>query len=609
MRNQTLSCLLLLLLTLFACSDKDESAIATDPDPDRILTRGIGGDPETLDPGVAEDVHAFNILIDTYEGLVTENAAGELVPGVAERWDVSDDAKVYTFHLRDNARWSNGDPVIAADFVRAIRRLFDPDTLSPYASLLNAIDTIEGGSDRTLEIRLAAPASHFLAVLALPVAFPRHESGDASISNGAYTLTSRIPGASIRVQKNQHYWNAGAVYFDSVIYLPIVDPTAEYNMFRSGELDLTHNIPDTQVAEMLRNDLAEAHIFGSLSLYYLAFDLTGPPLDNPALRQSLSMAIDRKAIVRMLGRGDQPAFSIVPPGVSGYQSASYLWADRSDEERINKARQLYKMAGYEDHSPLSITLMYDAGGIHETIALAVTAMWRDVLSIDVTIEKREWKYFLDTRELRDDWDVMRFAWVGDYNAPNTFLDIFRSGTTSRTSPPMRAPPIDNLMADAARTRAIAGAAAELLRVLPRPSYSTTTRSHPSTSTPASTWSTHPSAASTDNIVDRHASRFPVQERPRRPTSSDHADAGLREMCAAAHGRACALCKYWRTQYCFRTLCITDAKIRVHRDERARLCKEPIHIARPGTLFGALRSGTTFDVVAVRCGGPGTGRLP
>jgi len=518
MRNQTLSCLLLLLLTLFACSDKDESAIATDPDPDRILTRGIGGDPETLDPGVAEDVHAFNILIDTYEGLVTENAAGELVPGVAERWDVSDDAKVYTFHLRDNARWSNGDPVIAADFVRAIRRLFDPDTLSPYASLLNAIDTIEGGSDRTLEIRLAAPASHFLAVLALPVAFPRHESGDASISNGAYTLTSRIPGASIRVQKNQHYWNAGAVYFDSVIYLPIVDPTAEYNMFRSGELDLTHNIPDTQVAEMLRNDLAEAHIFGSLSLYYLAFDLTGPPLDNPALRQSLSMAIDRKAIVRMLGRGDQPAFSIVPPGVSGYQSASYLWADRSDEERINKARQLYKMAGYEDHSPLSITLMYDAGGIHETIALAVTAMWRDVLSIDVTIEKREWKYFLDTRELRDDWDVMRFAWVGDYNAPNTFLDIFRSGNEQNLAAYSSAD-FDNLMSDAARQND-AGAAAELQRSAEAvvlndypiaPLYFYASKHLVNTSI----------GGFTDNIVDRHASRFLFRKDPGNP--SDLAD--------------------------------------------------------------------------------------
>ncbi len=516
MRNQTLSCLLFLLLALFACAEKDDSAIATNPD--RTLSRGIGGDPETLDPGVAEDVHAFSVLIDTYEGLVTENTAGDLVPGVAERWDVSDDARVYTFHLRDNARWSNGDAVIAPDFVRAMRRVLDPQTLSPYGSLLSAIEKLEARSDRVLEIRLANPASHLLAVLALPVAFPRHESGDTSISNGAYVLTSRIPGASIQVQKNQHYWNSSAVFFERVNYLPIVDPLAEFNMFRAGELDVTHNIPDAQVAKMLRDELPEAHVWASLSLYYLAFDLTGPPLDKPGLRQSLSMAIDRRAIVTMLGRGDQPAFSIVPPGVSGYQSASYTWAAWSDDDRRNKARQLYNMAGYEDNDPLPITLMYDAGGIHETIALAVTAMWRDVLGVDATIEKREWKYFLDTRELRDDWDVMRFAWVGDYNAPNTFLDIFRSGDEQNLAAYSSAD-FDSLMASAAQ-QSDPRAAAELQRSAEdvllndypiAPLYFYASKHLVNTSI----------GGYTDNIVDRHASRFLFRKEPREP--SDVAD--------------------------------------------------------------------------------------
>jgi oligopeptide transport system substrate-binding protein len=502
MQKPTLSLLLVLLLALFACAEKDDSAIASSPD--RILTRGIGGDPETLDPGLAEDVHAFSVLIDTYEGLVTENAAGELVPGIAERWDVSDDAKTYTFHLRENARWSNGDPVIAPDFVRAIRRVLDPETLSPYGSLLSAIEKLEARSDQILEISLATPASHFLAVLALPVAFPRHESGDTSISNGAYRLIRRIPGASIQVQKNPHYRNSAAIFFETVNYLPIVDPIAEFNMFRTGELDVTHNIPDAQVAEMLRDDLGEAHIWASLSLYYLAFDVTGPPLDQSGLRQSLSMAIDRKAIVRMLGRGDQPAFSIVPPGVSGYQSASYTWAAWSDEERRNEARQLYNMAGYDDNNPLSITLMYDAGGIHETIAVAVTAMWRDVLGIDATLEKREWKYFLDTRELRDDWDVMRFAWVGDYNAPNTFLDIFRSSDVQNLAAWSSAD-FDSLMANAAQ-QSDPRAAAELQRSAEdvllndypiAPLYFYASKHLVNTSI----------GGYKDNIVDRHASRF------------------------------------------------------------------------------------------------------
>jgi len=512
MQKKTLSCLLFLMLALFACAEKDDSATGTNPD--RILTRGIGADPETLDPGVAEDVHAFSVLIDTYEGLVAETADGGLVPGVAERWDVSDDAKVYTFHLRNDARWSNGDPVTAPDFVRAIQRVLDPKTASPYGSLLAAIEGLEARSDRILEIRLATPASHFLAVLALPVAFPRHESGDTRISNGAYTLTNRIPGASIEAQRNQYYWNLETVFFETVNYLPIVDPIAEFNMFRAGELDITHNIPDAQVAGMLRDELAEARIWASLSLYYLAFDLTGPPLDNPGLRQSLSMAIDRKSIVRILGRGDQPAFSIVPPGVNGYQSASHIWADWSDEERRNMARQLYNVAGYDNNNPLSITLMYDAGGIHETIALAVTAMWRDVLGVNTTIEKREWKYFLDSRELRDDWDVMRFAWVGDYNAPNTFLDIFRSGDEQNLAAYSSAA-FDDLMFNAAQ-QSDPRAAAELQQsaedvvlndypIAPLYFYASKHLVHTSI------------GGYVDNIVDRHASRFLFRKDPGKPS--------------------------------------------------------------------------------------------
>jgi oligopeptide transport system substrate-binding protein len=516
MGKKILSCSLFLILALFACAKKDDSAVAASPD--RTLTRGIGGDPGTLDPSVAEDVHTFSVLIDTYEGLVTENAAGELVPGVAERWDVSDDARVYTFHLRDNARWSNGDAVIAPDFVRAIRRALDPETLSPYGSLLGAIEELEARSDQILEIRLATPASHFLAVLALPVASPRHESGDASIGNGSYMLTGRIPGASIQAQKNQHYWNSGAVFFENVIYLPIVDPIAEFNMYRAGELDVTHNIPDEQVAGMLRDGLAEAHISSSLSLYYLAFDMTGPPFDKPGLRQSLSMAIDRRAIVRILGRSDKPAFSVVPPGVNGYQSASYTWADWSDEERRNMARQLYNMAGYKENKPLSITLMYDAGGVHEKIALAVTAMWRDVLGIDAKIEKREWKYFLDTRELRDDWDVMRFAWVGDYNAPNTFLDIFRSGDEQNLAA-YSSTVFDDLMSDAAQQND-PHAAAELQRSAEdvvlndypiAPLYFFASKHMVDTSI----------GGFQNNIVDRHASRFLFRKDPSEP--SDLAD--------------------------------------------------------------------------------------
>lgn len=425
MHKRTSFLWLLLALVLVSCSDN--SGPATGNESERLLVRGIGGDPGTLDPGLAEDVHAFTVLVDTYEGLVTENAAGGLSPGVAERWDISDDAKVYTFHLRSNARWSNGDPVVAADFVRAIERVLDPQMLSPYGSLLNAIEELDAKSDQVLEIRLATPASHLLALLALPVAFPRHQTGDVSISNGAYVLVDRDIGANVKARKNPYYRDADAVYFDDVTYLTVVDSNSEFNMYRSGEIDITHDIPQAWVAELLRTERADARISASLSMYYLAFDMTQPPFDDAGLRQSLSMAIDREAIVSALGRGDQPAFSVVPPGVSGYDSAAYQWANWPHEERQRRALQLYRDAGCRDGNKLQITLIYDVGDVHEKIAIAVSSMWRDVLGIDTSIEKREWQYFLDTREQRDDWDVMRFAWVGDYNAPQTFLDIFRSG--------------------------------------------------------------------------------------------------------------------------------------------------------------------------------------
>ena len=516
-RKQNSLLLLFLTLVLVACGENN--GIATTSEPERSLVRGIGGDPETLDPGLAEDVHAFSVLIDTFEGLVTENAAGQIVPGVAETWDISEDATTYTFHFRKDVRWSNGDPVVASDFVRAMRRVADPESLSPYASLLSPImhfDDVAAGrkppdvlavtaiSDEALEIRLAAPASHFLAVLTLPVAFPRHESGDTSISNGAYVLTNWEPGGRIQTRKNPHYWIADAVYFNDVTYLPVVNSTAEFNMFRTGELDMTSNIPDSLVAGMLRDGQADAHISASLSMYYLAFDMTGPPFDNPSLRQALSMAIDRKAIVEILGRGDQPAFSIVPPGVSGYDGYTYEWADWSDAERKQQATRLYDVAGYTVDNPLQITFVYDAGGVHEKIALAVTAMWSEVLGVETTIEKREWKYFLDTRELREEWDAMRFAWVGDYNAPNTFLDIFRSGDEQNLAAYSSAD-FDKLMVDAAHQDDLR-TAAEFLRS----AESVVLNDYPIA--PLYFYaSKHMVDASIggyeNNIVDRHASRF------------------------------------------------------------------------------------------------------
>ena len=434
--------MLTVLLGVTACERPVDTTAGSDFR--RVLHRGNGGQPGTLDPALAEDIHAFNILSDLYEGLIAEAANGDLVPGVAESWQLHDGGRTYRFTIRDNALWSNGEPVLAADFVRSFRRLASPEAVSGYAFLLEPIlnfSAINAGemspeklgvvavSEHLLEIRLASPAHHWLSVLAMPVASPAPRSADENISNGAYSLKERRAGGEIRLQKNPHYWAATTVEIDEVVYLPVVDPVAEYDMYRAGELDITNTIPSEAIQTVRAAFGGQVRIAPSLALYYLAFDVTEPPFDSTPLRQALTMAIDRERLVALIGRGEQAAYGVVPPGVAAYENATFDWQHLSQEKRIEHARELYSQAGYSPESPLAIRLVYDTGDIHERVALAVTAMWNEALGVETRLDKKEWKYFLDTREQRREWDVMRFAWFGDYNAANTFLDIFRSGDT------------------------------------------------------------------------------------------------------------------------------------------------------------------------------------
>lgn len=405
--------------------------------PPAILVRGNGGEPGTLDPALAEDVHAFNVLADLYEGLLVEAADGTLIPGVAESWSISDDGLRYEFRIRNDARWSNGDPVTASDFVRAFDRVTAPETQSAYAFLLAPLARSGAPDDATLVLELAEPASHFLSVLAMPVAFPMHPDAALPdsfagpgkfVGNGPYLLTSRKPDGPIRLRRNPLYRDADSVSIEEVEYLPIVEDETEFNMYRAGQLHVTYSVPSTQV-HRLRDELPdELRIAPKLAFYYLAFDLSQAPLDDVELRKALSLAIDREQIVALIGRGELPAYGIVPPGVTGHTGASYDWAELPAGQREVLARTALANAGFGPDQPLTVTLTYDAGDIHERIALAVGSMWEQVLGVDVEFVKLEWQLYLDTRARRDEWQVMRFNWFGDYNDPMTFLEIFDSGS-------------------------------------------------------------------------------------------------------------------------------------------------------------------------------------
>jgi len=429
------SCWLAASVFTSSCVKEPQPGASNEADTQTVIRRGNGGEPGSLDPALAEDIHAFNILTDLYEGLVTVSADGHILPGVAESWEISKNGLVYSFVLRDNAHWSNGEAVLASDFVNAFRRVANPDTGSVYGFLLEGVRDVVAVEERLLEIQLANPTPWFLAALSMPVAFPVYAPGlhskvstapETFVGNGAYYLDSAVPGGAIGVKRSPTYRDADSVAVEQIIYLPLVDPAAELDMYRSGELDITHTIPPTQL-QMLKAEMPDhVRIAPSLALYYLAFDLTEPPLDDRLLRQSLNMAIDREQLVSIIGRGEQAAFGIVPPGVANHDAARFTWQELPVAERQKQAQELYRRAGYSPATPLALQLTYDAGDIHERIALAVSSMWRDVLGVDVTIRKMEWQYFLATRENRAEWQVMRFAWSGDYDDASTFTNIFRS---------------------------------------------------------------------------------------------------------------------------------------------------------------------------------------
>jgi ABC-type oligopeptide transport system substrate-binding subunit len=462
--------LLICCLVVAGCGPSAETGAE---DSELVIHRGNGGDPQTLDPAKAQDTHSFNVLTDLYEGLLGIDASGGIINAAAESWSVSDDGLVYRFELRDDARWSDGMAVEAAHFVAGLRRALSPATASAYGFLLNPVRNarrVESGElppdelgvsapdPKTLIIELEVRAPYFASVLTMPIAFPyfgdtesnagRFSDPEQFVGNGPFLLDEWHPGSHVRLRKNPTFREADMVAVDAVVFHAITEPVAELNMYRAGELDITTTVPGSHFRSVQASNTAELRLAPYLALYYIAFDVTEAPFDNASLRQALSMAIDRETLTEVIGRGERPAFGLVPGGINGYKASRFDWENLPQAEREARARALYADAGYAGAAPLHVTLLYDAGDIHETIMLAVAGMWRDVLGVEVAFDKREWKYFLASRENRDDWQAMRFAWSGDYDHPATFTEILHSASPQNL-PGYRNEVYDRLLARAA----------------------------------------------------------------------------------------------------------------------------------------------------------------
>lgn len=440
----------------------------------QVLRWGNGAEPQSVDPHRTEGVPGSNIGRDLFEGLISEAPDGTVIGGAAESWQVSDDGRTYTFALRRDARWSNGDPVTAEDFVYSLRRSLDPATLSRYTFILNPIVNAEAAAagrlpttdigvravdTHTLEIELVNSTPYFLGLLTHSASYPVHPPsieahGDQYarpgnlVSNGAYQLDEWVVQSHVKLVRNPWYWDNDETTIDEVWYYPTEDQTAELSRYRAGELDLTNSIPKRQLRWIRENLPDELVVAPYLGAYYYGFNMTQPPFEgSPELRRALTLAVDREIITgQITAAGEVPSYGWVPPvqSYTGQQMPEAAW---TQEQRIEEARRLYALAGYSDENPLRTQIIYNTQEDHRRIAVAIASMWKEALGVEVEILNQEWKVFLDTRRQRIETEVYRGGWIGDYNDAYTFAELFESNSALNDSGYSN-PQYDQLLRDA-----------------------------------------------------------------------------------------------------------------------------------------------------------------
>jgi peptide/nickel transport system substrate-binding protein/oligopeptide transport system substrate-binding protein len=446
---------------------------------DMVWRRGALGDPGSLDPHKAQTLIESNILADLFEGLLSRDARGALIPGIAESWSAAPDGLAYVFRLRPDARWSNGDPVTADDFVYAFRRLMAPATGAPYANLLYTLKNAEkinhgtlpvedlgarALADGRLELTLHQPAPYFLDQLAHFTALPLHRKsveafGDFAhpahvVSNGAFTLQKFIPNDEVALAKNPTYYDAADVALDAEKFIPLEDRAAALRRFMAGEIDSYDEVPVEEIA-FVRERLGPAlRLSDSLGSYYYAFDTRHPPFDDARVRRALAMALDREFLAGKIWGGVMaPSTSFVPPGIASYGApAEPPWAKQGLADRQDEARRLLATAGYgEGGKPLDIEIRFNNAGSHRATAVAVADMWRAIGATTRVLGSDAATHYALLRE-KPRFDVARSSWFADYPDAQNFLFLAESGNVGLNTASFASAPYDALMRRAAAER-------------------------------------------------------------------------------------------------------------------------------------------------------------
>ncbi|WP_299687990.1 ABC transporter substrate-binding protein [uncultured Vibrio sp.] len=421
------------------------------------LVRGNGTEVATLDPHKSQGVPESHVIRDLLEGLVNQDSEGNTIPGVAESWETTDN-QTFTFHLRKDAKWSNGDPVTAGDFVYSFQRAVDPATASPYAwymeytKMVNAKDIVAGKKDKselgvkaiddyTLELTLDTAVPYFVMMMGHTTVMPVHKAtvekfGDQwtkpenFVGNGAYVPNNWVINERLELVPNTKYWDNDSTVINKVTFLPIENQVAEMNRFLSGELHFTNEVPNEHFRRLQKDHAEQVNIKGDLCTYYYQFNAQKAPFDDARVRKAMSYAMDRDIVTNaILGQGQKPAYFLTPEITAGFDPVTPEYGQLSQKERIAEAKRLLEEAGYSKSNPLEFSLLYNTSENHKKLAVAIASMWKKELGINAKLENQEWKSYLDSKD-GGDFDVARAGWCGDYNEASSFLTLMVSGNTT-----------------------------------------------------------------------------------------------------------------------------------------------------------------------------------
>ncbi|QAT39941.1 peptide ABC transporter substrate-binding protein [Clostridium sp. JN-9] len=438
---------------------------------DQVVKYNLGAEPKTIDPGLNSSVEGGNVIENTFEGLTDIDSKEQVIPGVAEKWEVSQDGLKYTFHLRKNAKWSDGKPVKAQDFEYAWKRALDPKTASDYAYQLfylkngeayngsadpNAAKKatadqvgVKATDDYTLEVTLENPTPYFLSLMAFPTYMPLRKDvvekdpkgwslkGETYIGNGPFKMKDWKPKDSINLVRNDNYWDKDKVKLTAITMKMIDQETSYMSAFKSGQLDYIEAPPAQEIPSLLKDGTAKVYPY--LGTYYYSFNVSNnidsinkdvaKAIKNVKVRKAISLAIDRTSLVNNVTKGGQrPATSFVPKGItlkdgSDFKTKDYYKAAAD----VAQAKQLLAEAGYPDGKGFpTIELLYNSGQGHQDLAQAIQDMLKKNLGINITLRNVERKVQLDVTS-KHQYQMARNGWIADYADPMTFLDMWVTG--------------------------------------------------------------------------------------------------------------------------------------------------------------------------------------